>query len=117
MRTNGGTHVGCRSVSSIATTNHDQGLTLRQAALIAGFSYLLMPVAYAEFSIYPRLVIPHNIEQTVQNVVAHQRLFAVAIVCYLVTLILDVIIAWALYVLLIPVNKSVSLLTAWFRLV
>jgi hypothetical protein len=31
--------------------------------------------------------------------------------------ILDVVVAWALYVLLKPVNKSLSLLAAWFRIV
>jgi Domain of unknown function (DUF4386) len=29
----------------------------------------------------------------------------------------DVVLAWALYVLLAPVNRSLSLLTAWFQLV
>jgi Domain of unknown function (DUF4386) len=77
---------------------------------------LLMPVAYAEFAIYPKLVIPGNIEQTAQNIVVHGRLFVAAILCYLITLMLDVVIAWALYILLAPVNRSVSLLTAWFRL-
>ena len=101
----------------MAIGNHDEGLTLRQAALVAGFGYLLMPVAYAEFSIYPKLVIPANIEQTVQNIVAHSGLFFTAIGCYLITLMLDVVIAWALYILLTPVNRSVSLLAAWFRLV
>jgi len=97
--------------------NRGEGLTLRQAALIAGFGYLLGPVTYAEFSIYPKLVIPGNIEQTVQNLAGHQGLFAAAIFCYLIEFIEDVVIAWALYVLLIPVNKALSLLTAWFRLV
>lgn len=89
---------------------------MRQAALIAGFGYLLMPVAYAEFSIYPKLVIPGNIEQTVQNIVAHRGLFVAAMLCYLISLVLDVVIAWALYILLAPVNRALSLLTAWFRL-
>jgi uncharacterized protein DUF4386 len=97
--------------------NYGEGLTLRQAALIAGFGYLLMPVTLAEFYINPKLLIPGNIEQTAQNIVAHGRLFAAAILCYLITLVLDVVIAWALYILLVPVNRSVSLLTAWFRLV
>lgn len=90
---------------------------MRQAALIAGFAYLLSPVTTAEFSIMPKLVIPGNIEQTVQNIVAHGGLFVAAILCYLVTFLEDVVIAWALYVLLAPVNRSLSLLTAWFRLV
>jgi hypothetical protein len=98
-------------------TNHGEGLTLRQAALIAGVGYLLMPVPYAEFSVYPKLVIPNNIEQTVQNIGAHGGLFLAAIFCYLITFISDVVIAWALYVLLAPVNRALSLLTAWFRLV
>jgi hypothetical protein len=49
-------------MSSTSRANRGEGLTLRQAALIAGFGYLLGPVTYAEFSIYPKLVIPTNIE-------------------------------------------------------
>lgn len=90
---------------------------MRQAALTAGFAYLFMPVTFAEFYVFPRLLIPTNIEQTVQNITAHGRLFFAAILCNLVTLVLDVVIAWALYVLLAPVNRSLSLLTAWFRLI
>jgi len=37
-------------------------LTLRQAALIAGIAYLLMPVAFAEFYVFPKLMVPQNIE-------------------------------------------------------
>jgi hypothetical protein len=92
------------------------GLTLRQAALIAGFGYLLGPVTYAEFSIYPKLVIAGNIEQTLRNIAAHPGMFSAAILCYLVEFIEDIVIAWALYYLLIPVNRALSLLTAWFRL-
>ena len=36
------------------------GVTLRQAALVAGFAYLLNPVSYAEFSVYPKLVAANN---------------------------------------------------------
>lgn len=97
--------------------NRDEGLTLRQAALIAGFGYLISPVPFAEFYVYPKLVIPGNIEQTAQNIATHGGLFLAAIFCYLIAFISDVVIAWALYVLLVPVNRSVSLLTAWFRLV
>jgi hypothetical protein len=104
-------------MTSIGRADHGEGLTLRQAALTAGFAYLLMPVTVAEFYINPKLLVSGNVEQTAANIAAHGRLFAAAILCYLITLILDVIIAWALYVLFIPVNRSMSLLTAWFRLV
>jgi hypothetical protein len=109
-----------QTVNSLANTinpsGHIEGLSLRRAALIAGLGYLLMPVGWAEFHIYPKLVIPGSIEQTVQNVAVHPRLFALAILCYLGSSLFDIVIAWALYVLLAPVNKSLSLLTAWFRL-
>ena len=96
-----------RVLPTSPTTNPD-GISLRQAAVIAGFAYLLSPVTTAEFSIMPKLIVQHNIEQTVQNISAHPGLFTAAIFCYLVTFIEDVIIAWALYVLLAPVNHAVS---------
>ncbi|HET9342325.1 MAG TPA: DUF4386 domain-containing protein [Candidatus Eremiobacteraceae bacterium] len=92
------------------------GLTLRQAALTVGFGYLLNPVPYAEFGIWPKLVVSGNAAQTVANISAHQGLFLVAILCYLINFIEDIVIAWALYFLLAPVNKTISMLAALFRL-
>jgi hypothetical protein len=109
--------LGRRSVSSNTPANRYEGVTLRQAALVAGFAYLLNPVSYAEFSIYPKLVVASNADQTVQNISAHLGLFAAAILCYIISFIGDVVIAWALYILLAPVNRALSLLTAWFQLV
>jgi hypothetical protein len=103
-------------VSSINQANYYEGLTLRQAALVAGLAYLLNPVTYAEY-VYPKLVITGNTEQTVQNISSHGGLFLAALFCYLISFIGDIVIAWALYVLLAPVNRSLSLLTAWFQLV
>ncbi|MGO9948810.1 MAG: DUF4386 domain-containing protein [Steroidobacteraceae bacterium] len=97
--------------------NQSTGMTVRQAAIVAGFAYLLNPVSYAEYSIYPKLVIPGNIEQTAANISAHGPLFVGAIFCYLISFTGDVVIAWALYFLLAPVNRSLSLLMAWFQLV
>ena len=93
------------------------GLSLRQAAVVAGISYFLMPVAFADFYIFPKLIVSGDIAHTVQNVASHEKLFFVGIVCHFITLVLDVIIAWALYALLAPVNQALSLLTAFFRLV
>jgi len=97
------------------SAKHD-GLTLRQAALIAGFTYLLNPVTYAEY-IYPKLVISGNAEQTVQNISSHGGPFLSVIFCYFISFIGDVVIAWSLYVLLARVNRSLSLLAALFQLV
>jgi hypothetical protein len=51
---------------STIPSNHD-GMTLSQAALVAGITYVLNPVSYAEASIFPKLVIPGNIDQTFLN--------------------------------------------------
>ncbi|MGA2534724.1 MAG: DUF4386 domain-containing protein [Terracidiphilus sp.] len=94
------------------------GMTLRQAALVAGLGLLVMCAAapFADRFVYPRLVIAGNIEQTIQNIAAHRGLFMAAICAYLVNYVCDMVVAWGLYVLLAPVNRSLSLLTAWFRL-
>jgi hypothetical protein len=63
----------------VSTAKSYDGVTLRQAALVASFAYLLNPVSYAEFSVYPKLVDANNAAQTVQNISAHPGLFAVAI--------------------------------------
>ncbi len=94
-----------------------EGISLRQAALLAGFGYLLNPVSYAEYSLYPRLVISGNVAQTAQNITAHGGLFVALILCYLINFVGDVVISWALYVMLAPVNRALSLLTALFRLI
>jgi hypothetical protein len=104
-------------VSTVDGGRGDDGITLRQAALTAGFGYLLMPVGIAEFSIWPKMVIYGDIERTIKNIAAHPRLFAVAILCYFTGFAMDIVIAWALYFLLAPVNRALSLLTAWFRLI
>jgi Domain of unknown function (DUF4386) len=57
-----------------------------------------------------------TLKQTVQNIAAHRGLFAAAILCYFIEFIEDIVAAWALYYLLVPVNRALSLLTAWFRL-
>jgi len=94
-------------------------MTLRQAARIAGLSLLVMGVAapFAEFFAYPKVVIPGDIEQTARNILASRGLFLAGVFCSLITLIGDVLVAWAYYVLLMPANRAVSMLAAWFRLV
>jgi hypothetical protein len=56
-----------------------EGIRLRQAAVIAGFAYLLSPVSYIQSSIWPKLVIAGDVEQTVRNLQAHNGLFVFAI--------------------------------------
>lgn len=106
-------------MSTMNPAAHDRGITLPQAALIAGFGVLIMAFTgpFAELFVYARLVIPGNIEQTTQNIAANKGLFLAGIFAYFTMLVCDVVVAWALYVLLIPANRSLSLLAGWLRLV
>lgn len=94
-------------------------MSLSKAALIAGISLLVMVLTtpFAEFSIFPKLIDYENATKTAENIINNKHLFSVAIFLILLTLIADVVASWALYIFLKPVNKSLSLLTAWFRLI
>lgn len=94
-----------------------QTISLRKAALAAGLGYLLTPTGFAEFYSYSHLVVVGNMAQTTQNIQAHPSLFFATFLAYFGSFVLDVVIAWALYFLLKPVNPALSLLAAWFQLV
>jgi hypothetical protein len=106
------------AIGKTSPANHE-GLTLRQAGLVVAFSMLIMTAVtpFAEFGVFHKLIIPGNVEQTVQNILGHKGLFLTGIFFFLVNYILDVVIAWGLYFLFVGANRAVSLLAAWFRLV
>jgi len=95
------------------------GPTLRQAAVISGVVLLVMAATapLAEFHAYPKLLPPGGLEHAAAHVGANQGLLLQAILAYLVNFVGDVVIAWSLYALLRPVSASLSMLTAWFRVV
>ena len=92
------------------------GLSLKQAALVAGFTYLLNPVTIAEAYVMPRLIAADP-AQTVTNLVAHPHLFSAGVLSYVVSALGDVVMAWALYTLLMPVNRSLAMLGSLLQLV
>ncbi|WP_440954410.1 DUF4386 domain-containing protein [Methanosarcina sp. Mfa9] len=94
-------------------------ISQRKAAIVAGVGLLIMTIfaIFTEYFVRPSLIVPGDATETATNVMADELLFRTGICSYLIILILDVVVAWALYFLLKPVNKSLSLLMAWFRLV
>ena len=92
-------------------------ISLRKAAIVAGFGLLIMSILapFANFYVFPSLIVPGDGATTANNIMANELLFRSGICSFIIVIILDVVVAWALYVLLKPVNKSLSLLTAWFR--
>ena len=91
----------------------------RTAARIAGIGYLIIFVLaiFANFVVREGLIDPDDAAATFTNIADSEFLFRAGMVGFLAVFIVDVVIAWALYVLFKTVGKQLSLLTAWFRLV
>lgn len=100
-------------------TNNTNKISLRAAALIAGLAILIMAIAvpFPELYAFPKFIVPGKAAEVAKNILANEGLFRACIFSYLITFVCDLIAAWALYVLLKPVNEDLSLLTALFRLV
>ncbi len=92
------------------------GLSLRQAAVVAGLTYLLNPVTFAEAYVMPRLISTDPVE-TVRNLTTHPHLFSAAVLSYIISAVGDVVMAWALYVLLQPINRALAMLGSVLQLV
>ena len=93
--------------------------SMRLCAIVAGLGILLMAILapIANFGILPHLIVPGDAQGTFSNIVNSAGSFRIAVVCFLIVALLDIVVAWALYVVLSPVNKNLSLFAAFFRLV
>ncbi|MFC5471325.1 DUF4386 domain-containing protein [Cohnella suwonensis] len=90
----------------------------RKMALTAGISLIVMAFA-AFFSygfVHGSLVVHGDASATFHNIMTSHMLFKVEILGWVVILICDIVVAWAFYIFLKPMSKSLSLLGAWFRL-
>ena len=87
------------------------------AAKLAGFLYLLQ-MATAMFGYFARnqMIVRGDAVQTATNVAASERLFRITIATDLITIAAVILLLWALYVILQPINRNVALLAAFFRL-
>ena len=94
-------------------------ISLRTAAIVAGVGLLLMailsPIAY--LNTFQSLVKFDDAVLTAQNILNSMGAFRICIILLFTVAILDVIVAWALYILLVPANKNLSALAAWLRVI
>ena len=90
----------------------------RRIAQTAGWSYLVIIVCglFAEFGVRQPLL-GGELDEQRARIIENPALFRAGIACDLVMLLADVVVAWALYVFFSRVDKNVSLLAAFFRLV
>ncbi|HEX9388674.1 MAG TPA: DUF4386 domain-containing protein [Anaerolineales bacterium] len=93
--------------------------SLRTAAMVAGVGLLLMailsPIAY--LNTFQKLVIFDNAALSAQNILNSIGEFRTAIILLFIVAILDIVVAWGLYIVLIPANKNLSALAAWLRVI
>src|SRR6476469_6649700 len=91
----------------------------RKAARAAGVLYVLTfaIVVYANFAIHERLIVRGSAATTAQNILAHETLFRVGIMCDLVYSVGLVALLAAMYVILKPVSPGLALLATLWRLV
>jgi hypothetical protein len=94
-------------------------LTPRRAALTAGVGYLAIFVlaVFANFVVLGGLVESGDAAATAENIVESEGLFRAGVVAFTIVFVVDVLVAWALYVLFRDLSRDLSLVTAWFRLV
>ena len=87
-------------------------------ARIAGVFYLITFVTaiFSEFFVQARLVVGSDAATTATNILTHEFLFRSAVVAGLIGIACYVAVTALLYELLKPVNRSVSLLAAFFSL-
>jgi hypothetical protein len=97
--------------SIFTTTNTVSDLSPRKTARMAGLFYLIFILTTVlATSIRDRFIVSGDAAATANNIVSSQGLFRVGFVTELVSATFFVLAAWALYVLLKPVNKNLALL-------
>src|SRR3954470_23605038 len=91
----------------------------RTAAKVAGVAGLLafILVVFANYLLLAPLIVPRNAVDTARNILAHQTQFRVALTLFLIYSVAAVVIAGALYIILRPINQTLALLGALFRLI
>ena len=102
--------------------NHQNNITmnsLKHLSKIAGAGYLIIFITgiFANFFVLQQLTVPGDAAATAGNISGNGFLFRTGILGFIIMVVFDVILAWALYILLSPVNRHLSLLAAWLRLV
>ena len=90
----------------------------RLKARIAGVFYLITFVTaiFSEFFVQARLVVDGDAATTATNILAHEFMFRSAVAAGLIGIASYVAVTALLYELLKPVNRSLSLLAAFFSL-
>lgn len=91
----------------------------RKAAKVAGFTliFAIAIVVFSDYSVNFRFIIPNNALETARNLLAHETLFRLNVVCDLIYLLTLIVMSTSLYIMLKPVNKNLALAAIFIRLI
>ncbi|MEZ5032629.1 MAG: DUF4386 domain-containing protein [Saprospiraceae bacterium] len=91
----------------------------RSLNLFAGIGYLIIFVSgiYANFVVLDSMIVPDDAMGTWNQITAQSGLFRMGMLAFVVMVIFDTLLTWALYHLLKHVRPELSQLAAWLRLV
>jgi len=91
----------------------------RAAAKVAGWGYVAIFVLaiFANFFVLTPVMGAGDPAATANEIADGLGMFRAGLVSFLIVFVLDVAIAWALFIFFRGVGRDLSLLTAWFRLV
>lgn len=95
------------------------GLSLKNAALIAGFGLLIMTLSapFAHFHFMGQSVVADDPAATVENLRTNGTPYLIGTLLLFITYVMDVLVAWALFWYFRPGQKALAQLVAWARLV
>lgn len=94
-------------------------MTTRKAAMVAGIAIVTMTLAAVvatDIAIGP-LVIADAPAATFDNIAGAPIMLRLGLLSWMVVLISDIFAAWGLYMYYKPINKELSLISAWLRIV
>jgi len=88
-------------------------------AKITGIGYLIIFVTgfFSNFFVLENMLVPGDGATTVSNILNNDLLYRTGILSFIVMVLVDVLLAWTLYMILLPVNRYISLFSGWLRLV
>jgi hypothetical protein len=91
--------------------------SIRRAGVVAGSALLILTVLglYAYVVAIGGLVVDGDAAKTATNIAEAEGRFRIGVACFALVAVLDVVVAWALRVLFVPVSEIVSSLAAAAR--
>lgn len=97
----------------------DTDVSPRTAVVVAGIGYVVLFALgiFANFFVREGLIVTDDAQATAANIADSEGLFRLGMLSFLAIFLLDIIVAWALYIVFRPASRDLSLVAAWSRLV